>query len=157
VNFYSSDPRLFKGAPKSNSIREFRDENRFTYLKFDLSEIDSDDVSGGRLELFNDNTFAKGKPNEGSRVTVEYVKDDSWKEREITFNNQPTDISGKVDVPHTDLKDWVEIDVSSFIKEAFHDDKILTLKIGSEEGAYMSLPRKGLYSPKLIVVPSESN
>jgi hypothetical protein len=140
---------------KENIVRSFRDQKRYAYLKFDLSELGIDGVEKATLELFNDNMFAKGRAGEADRVTVDYMKQDDWQEDEITYANQPMESSGSTAIPYTDLKEWSEVDVSSFARDAFENDQTLTLKVGLESNRMMKLPRKGVTSPRLVVVPEK--
>ncbi|TFH02688.1 MAG: DNRLRE domain-containing protein, partial [Calditrichales bacterium] len=65
---------------------------REVYLKFDLSSV-TEEISHADLKLYGKKDLT-GEPIQTVFHTIAYMKDDSWEEMEINFNNRPMDGAG---------------------------------------------------------------
>lgn len=151
-NWLSKEVNLYKGAGKTNRLQAHDGHQFITYYKFDLSPLDLSGIESATLKIHNTNIFeGKGDVNETSHFIMEYPRDDRWKPDEITFNNQPTEFFETQQLPFRDNKGPISLDVTSFAKDAFSDDKTLTVKISIDQAGLLLLKKKAT----LVVVPAE--
>lgn len=92
------------------------------FLRFDLSRIPTEaTIQSAQLKLHS------GSFSHGGDVSAYYVRDDSWREKGLTYNNKPN-ISNTVTctVENISAYSWYSWDITEDVIAAFHDDKILT-------------------------------
>ena len=98
--------------------------SRMSYLKFPLNNLV--DVVSAKLRLYGRNTESTGLTN----VFVSGVENDNWTESGITWNNAPP---AQTAIPETfgvnNEGRYYEVDVTTFVKSQFANDKIVTLMI----------------------------
>jgi hypothetical protein len=80
-----------------------------SYLRFVVSGINSSTIQSARLRLY-------ARSNSSSGYSVKTVSDNSWTEFGITYNNAPAIGSTLNNSGSYKSGNWVEVDVSSYIK-----------------------------------------
>jgi hypothetical protein len=85
-NFGAEDALAIKNG--GTTLRVTRE----VYIKFDLSSV-TEEISHAELKLYGKKDLS-GEPIQVVFHTVAYLKDDSWEEMEITYNNRPMDDVG---------------------------------------------------------------
>ena len=121
-----------------------------TFLKFDLSGVTS--ASSTRLRLFG--TAASGAP----LVTVYAEDTNSWTERELTWDNQPTAGSRVVTVPVGRNAQYWQWDLTDLVRaQLAAGQRTLGLKLqndaASSDPAYFISREAPFKKPQLIVQP----
>lgn len=95
------------------------------YLKFDLSEINQDDVLSATLNM---NSFASSLKNNTIAVFVSDGQD--WSESSISFNTKPSFNSTPIGViDNVSSTDWIQWDVTDSIKQHNSGDITLILAV----------------------------
>ncbi|MEO6219893.1 MAG: DNRLRE domain-containing protein [Ginsengibacter sp.] len=139
---------LVKGSPNSGFTRH-------SFTKFDLSSITK--ASSARLKIFGHNL-----DNTTSIIlTVFGVNNDSWTENNITFNNQPSNITSALStIAVNDQKMAYEFDVTSFVKSEIAGDKVVSFLIrdvgGKDKLLSFNSRENSRNSPQLIISNSNS-
>jgi len=85
------------------------------YLKFDLSDINSDYVENAKLNMWANKILSTNTP---TPISVFFVEDETWSELDLTFNNKPGFYfepldSTKIDNP---IK-WYSWDITDIVKQ----------------------------------------
>jgi hypothetical protein len=146
-NNFGTEARLIV---KSNNLEKYIRE---TFLKFDLSSIDSQ-VTEATLSL--------KVSKDVSDVThkVNFVSDDSWTENKITYNTKPS-IGITIDtklVPPID--EWIKFSVTSQVQTEIQNDKTISFVISESSlnhyASYYSKESSQDLSPKLIITYGKS-
>lgn len=161
VNGYASDTDTNYGDSEVlGIIGPERDDYgpEYSYLKFDVSEVDS--VGTATLRVFI-NDDSDGDTGEEVNVEVLPVDDDTWTEDGITFNNRPD--PGETVLADTVVKQvdsYFEWDVSGFTRDQKNDDGEVSLFMrrstidpgaaGSGETVDPS-SKEGVASPQLVI------
>ena len=86
------------------------------YLKFDLSEIDKEQIKNVNLKM---KSLAVQKLNDTVDVDVAVVPESTWSESSLTFSNRPlplTDSAVTSEIIESDM--WSNWDVTDFVKES---------------------------------------
>ncbi|WP_167892053.1 DNRLRE domain-containing protein [Thermococcus sp. MAR1] len=103
------------------------------YLKFNLSSIPRDAVIV-RATLHLHAYYHHGSLSHN--ITVYGVLNDSWSENELTWNNQPLDVTGPLawsilDLPNGTVDYSVSWDVTEFVKAQLEDDGVASFYLHS--------------------------
>ena len=121
--------RTYIRAPFDGNI----DFMRYTYWKFDLSEVNGQ-INSANFEF----TPYQNVPNSaGSRCMFYFISDDSWDEETITWNNQPTlpEVGTHFYFFRMPTKNTSEpnitwrIDVTDLARQELAGDKLLTIMV----------------------------
>ena len=95
------------------------------FLKYDLSQI-IDDIERVTLNVYGKTNDSNGTQSD---IGVFEIRDDSWKEKELTYNNKPAP-GARLDLRTVASPDqWWQFDVTPFAKEKLQDNKIVSLTL----------------------------
>lgn len=121
------------------------------FIKFDLSRVPTEaTIQSAQLKLHG------GYSSTGVDVSAYYVRDDSWREYGLTYNNRP-DISNTLTctVENISSRSWYAWDITEDAIAAFHGDKVLTEALiwgnTAEYGGTHFCSRKSIWPPKLEI------
>jgi len=129
------------------------------YLKFDLSELNPDNVIDAQLKMYNNLLSTSG----GDRIISVYVTDNSvWSETNLTFDNKP-ELDQKITITSIDeMNSWISWNVTDAIKQ--NNNAELTLSItydsfmlGHEEQTIFNSKEALENSPYLEILYDASN
>jgi fibronectin type 3 domain-containing protein len=133
------------------------DNNRMTYLKFDISTLDS--VNNATLQLYGN----IGGPVSGNPVAVAVygVADSNWTDAGITWNNKPALDStalASANIATDNTPRWYSFDVTSYIqaaKAAGATTVSLALQMTTHtgDGVAFNASEAGSNTPQLVVTP----
>jgi len=129
------------------------------YLKFDLSELNPDNVIDAQLKMYNHLVSTSG----GDKIISVFVADDTeWSETDLTFNNKPELDKKIVTTTIDEVNSWISWNVTEAIKQ--NNDAELTLSIiydsfmpGHEEQTIFNSKESLENQPYLEIVYDESN
>jgi hypothetical protein len=99
-------------------------QNRYAYLKFDLSTIPGPIVSA-TLRLYQRTSYEDDR-------SIYDVADDSWTEEDLTWNNKPTYTNERASAV-TNKSTWTEWDISSYAAQEYADDQTITIVVNDPE------------------------
>jgi hypothetical protein len=111
----------------SSKASEAPDFARESYLRFDLSSLESD-VAKATLSL-------KLSALSGShgQYAVFLVSDDSWKEYSLNWNNKPTAGTRLLSFPLPAVGEWVTLDITEAVIDELQRDGTLSIVLRSEQ------------------------
>jgi len=101
-----------------------------SYLKFDISSLDCDEITNARLNVYRNSSS-------GSNDYIgAYIVSENWEESEITWENAPTDFSF-LDSIFVDTNGWDTWNITQAVTDAFNGNKIVSiaLKFENERGS----------------------
>jgi hypothetical protein len=120
---------------------------RYTYLKFDLNNINN--ITSATLRL--NNTGSNGD------VLLKKVSNDNWSEGSITWNNKPS-LGSTINTYSFNGSGNHDLDVTSYITAEAQGDGIVSFVLKGSSTNYMSISSKeGGNSPELIIEYSNSS
>ena len=158
-NFQNVNTGLVDFLRLSYAINVTPDQSQFLtlgYLKFDLSEIDTEKIESVTLKM---KSQAVQKIDDTIAVDVAYVPGNDWSESNLTFVNRPMpDLDSIVTSDVTDSELWTSWDVTNFVNG---DDLSLTLGLNqlatnSEELATFYTKENKANAPHLEIKYSEN-
>ena len=118
-NNYGADDQLIV---KENTGSDNND--RMSFLKFDLSDVVTQAIKDVRLRLYVSNA----PPNPVDNA-LHLVTDDSWTELGVTWNNQPA-ADGLIGTKKVTTKgEWIEYDITEIANAEIAGDGILSLRL----------------------------
>jgi hypothetical protein len=108
------------------------------YIKFDLTNVSEQ----GMIQSAVLNLYRYIGPNRGNAIDIYSLLDDRWEEETITGFNRPieSDYITSFALPVEDT--WWEIDITSFVRSEFIDDKVVSLVITNTGGGGMGIKSK---------------
>lgn len=117
------------------TMRNYTDQTRLTYLKFDLTDMPIMDFPYAKLYIKTKPTKINNVVQDNTNIIVSAVQDTAWKENKITWNNQPS-LRGTVKVgsfyyDQTAGDQWCELDLTDYIKE--NRNQVITLVLATEK------------------------
>lgn len=125
--------------------------SKLIFIKFDLSGIPTEaTIQSAQLKLHG------GYSSTGVYVSAYYVRDDSWREYGLTYNNKPN-ISNTLTctVENISAHSWYSWDITEDAIEAIHDNKELTETLiwgnTTEYGDTHFDSRESIWPPKLEI------
>ncbi|MYL32907.1 DNRLRE domain-containing protein [Pontibacillus yanchengensis] len=123
--------------------------DRSTYLKFDLSSVQTSSVSNGLLHFYVNSGVTDANVSKVP-MTITGITDDGWSEDTITWDTTPSNqegtLIGEVDIVS---KGWYSIDITDYVNSELNDKTITillsdknatdrTISIQSKENTYSS-------------------
>jgi hypothetical protein len=131
---YGSSSTLFANAPTT-----------FSYLKFDLGDLASKNVTSAKVRLYLTN-------GSSGSYSIKEVTDSSWTESGITYNNRPDRTTLYGTMTDTEHNSWVEVDLTSAVTS--YKGGPLSIGIAStstQNGIEIASKEAGANQPQLVV------
>lgn len=120
------------GTSDKMKVKRTSTEARDAFIKFDTAAINNDHVSSVILKL-HVVSMESATISSGGRydIQVRGMIDNSWSEKDITYENAPDDSSdrdlGHITVEEADIGGYVALDITDFVLQ--HPDKLISLRI----------------------------
>lgn len=125
--------------------------SKLIFIRFDLSSIPTEaTIKSAQLKLY------AAVALDGGDVSAYYVRDDTWRELGLTYDNRPN-ISNTLTSTEEGVSSgsWRSWDITEDVLEAFHDDKLLTEALmwenATEYGCIHFFSRESGWPPKLEI------
>ncbi|MGD8112209.1 polysaccharide lyase family 8 super-sandwich domain-containing protein [Vibrio sp. TRT 17S01] len=105
--------------------------DRKAVLKFDLSDVDTTDLSSSILKM----KVRASNTDSSRQITVSRLSHNDWTQESITWNSLPTPelVGPTVNVSSAHVGEWVEFDVSSLLTDTSHGVVSLLLENRGEQ------------------------
>ncbi|WP_281886292.1 DNRLRE domain-containing protein [Paenibacillus sp. YYML68] len=118
---------------------------RHTYLKFDLSNLNS--LSSAKLRIYGSASYAT--------TMTAYKTSDSWSEATINWNNKPAAGSNAGSVDMNTTSTYYEIDLTSYASSELSGDQVLSVVLIENSGKYVELnsSENSTNKPQLVILP----
>ena len=129
------------------------------FLKFDLSELNTTNVIGAQLKMYDNLVNTTGADR---IISVFLVDNSTWSETELTFDNKPGLVK-KISVAQIDdVNNWISWDVTDAVKESTNSELTLSIIydvffIGHEEQTVFNSKEALENTPYLEVVYDDPN
>lgn len=166
-NLYSASDTAFVRAGKyadlnfagytnisCDSLNEPADMPRKSYLKFDLTKLNPNDIGSAYLDMF----ITTIHDNVAHDIEIAAVADNTWSESTITWNNAPavgkTVAKSLADVPGA----WIRFDLTDYVKESIKKDKIVSAAVLDTSGYRVDFgSRTHQLAPTLKITKDKNN
>lgn len=136
-----------------DSLSEPVDMPRKSYLKFDLTKLNPDDIGNAYLDMF----ITTIHDNAAHDVEVAEVTDNSWSENTITWNNAPA-VGRNITKSLADAPGaWIRFDLTDYIKYALKKDKIVSLAILDNSGYRVDFGSRTHELPPTLKITKKKN
>lgn len=126
------------------------DDDKTTYLKFNLSQLSNQPIARAVVRLYISN-------DSKSTQQIKDVIDDNWIETGITFENQPEPGDVIATISNTKKNEWKEIDITQFVKR--NAGRVASLRLDASAENKNNLyfnSREGGNAPVIVVHTSNS-
>lgn len=131
-----------------DSLSEPADMPRKSYLKFDLTGLNQNDVGRAYLDMF----ITTIHDNAAHDVEVAAVADNTWSENTITWNNAPK-VGSSVAASLADLPyAWIRFDLTDYVKDALKKDKIVSVAVLDTSGYRVDFGSKTYELPPTLKI-----
>lgn len=126
---YGEDTKLIIKNKKGSTV------SRKTFIKFDLQNSGLKSVKKATLKLYCNNIeIAENSANTTGLLVDIYVIDENWNEGEINWKTAPKSTL-KIKSFDADIKkNWIEIDLTEYLKSNFSSLSSLNLLLSNSEG-----------------------
>jgi hypothetical protein len=158
---YGTDARMV--VKETDSEPPDVEYTRWSYLKFDLTGLDPDNVGHVNLRLFAGHEGVGASPTEEIDVSVHGVSNTGWSETGITWANKPTPDGTPLDtvtvMPECAVNvvcQWYVLDITDYVIDALeNEDEIISLALinpdPSAQGVRISSRDATTEQPHLLV------
>ena len=143
INYGSDTSLVVKGGTVSGYVRK-------SYLKFSL--LSAARINSAKLRIYGSNTDNTASIN----ISCYSVDTDSWTESAITFNTAPASSASAIaSAGVTNLAKYYEFDVTSYVKDQFGGDKVVSFLIkdaaNQNTNIYFNSKENSKNKPQLFV------